>query len=159
MHADAPLDAALMVSMGRQRLIASVLMPSLESAGNGHNRTIRQDLGFATMGRMFDDFSAGVFKHELEIGLRRIIVFMLMLVASLANASVPLEATLEEMAQRADHILTGRVVGVDMVDARGTKITDREARTGPGLTNTIRLTVVVNKDVAFCHAAFRNSSG
>jgi len=39
-HADAPLDAAVMVSMGRQRLIASVLMPSLESAGNGQYRTV-----------------------------------------------------------------------------------------------------------------------
>lgn len=97
------------------------------------------------MVRMFDDFSAGVSNIELEIGLRRIIVFMLMLVASLANASLPLEATLEEMAQSADHILTGRVVGVDMIDARGAKITDREARTGPGLTNTIRLKVSVDE--------------
>ena len=77
--------------------------------------------------------------------MSRIIMFMLLLVASFANAGVPLQATLEEMAKSADHILAGRVIAVDMVDAEGAQISDRAARTGPGLTNTIRLLISVDK--------------
>lgn len=77
--------------------------------------------------------------------MKQILVLVAMLFASLANASLPLEATLEEMANGADHILTGRVIGVDMIDAKGVQITDREARTGPGLTNTIRLRISVDE--------------
>lgn len=53
--------------------------------------------------------------------------------------------TLEEMAQEADHILIGRVAGVDMVDGHGKPITDPEARTGPSLDNTIRLLIKVDE--------------
>jgi len=49
------------------------------------------------------------------------------------------------MAQRADHILVGRVTSVDMVDANGTGVTDPQARTGPGLKNVIRLLVAVDE--------------
>lgn len=83
--------------------------------------------------------------------MKRIVFLMVMVFASLAIASVPLEATLEEMAKSADHILAGRVIGVDMVDAKGAQITDREARTGPGLTNTIRLKISID-EVFFTNA-------
>lgn len=62
-----------------------------------------------------------------------------------ALASTPIRATLDQLASGADHILIGRVVGVDMVDSRCRVITDPEARTGPGLTNVIRLHISVDE--------------
>ena len=73
---------------------------------------------------------------------------MLVMLLSLpmwSAASVPLEATLEELATGADHILTGRVIGVDMVDKDGKIVKDPDAMTGPGLKNVIRLHVRVGK--------------
>jgi hypothetical protein len=49
------------------------------------------------------------------------------------------------MAEGADHILVGRVTGVDMVDGRGRPVTDEGARTGPGLDNTIRLLITADE--------------
>jgi len=60
-------------------------------------------------------------------------------------ASVPIPTNIEELAKGADHILVGHVVGVDMVDKRGRQIEDENARTGPGLENTIRLHIVVDE--------------
>jgi hypothetical protein len=67
------------------------------------------------------------------------------LVPAIAMAGFPFEATLEEMAQQADHILVGRVAGVDMVDGQGRPVKDPEARTGPSLDNTIRLLIQVDQ--------------
>ena len=77
--------------------------------------------------------------------MRRFLLFLAALVPAVVLAGFPFEATLEDMAQQSDHILIGRVVGVDMVDAKGTLITDEEARTGPGLSNTIRLRIHVDE--------------
>jgi hypothetical protein len=77
--------------------------------------------------------------------MRRILLFLVALVPAVAMAGFPFEATLEEMAQQADHILVGRVVGADMVDGQGKPIADPEARTGPGLDNTIRLLIQVDE--------------
>lgn len=60
-----------------------------------------------------------------------------------AIASIPLEASLSDLACGADHVLVGRVVEVDMVNAKGRLVRDKRARTGPGLKNTIRLHVEV----------------
>lgn len=49
------------------------------------------------------------------------------------------------MARESDHILIGRVTGVDMIDRQGAQVTDEGARTGPSLTNTIRLLITVDK--------------
>ena len=80
--------------------------------------------------------------------MRRVLLLLLALIPAFALAGLPFEATLEEMAQQADHILIGHVVGVDMVDGRGKLITDPKARTGPGLTNTIRLRIQVKEVLA-----------
>jgi hypothetical protein len=60
-----------------------------------------------------------------------------------AQASVPLDASLEELACGADHIFVGRVVGVDMVNLNGRQVRHPEAMTGPGMNRTIRLEVEV----------------
>jgi hypothetical protein len=77
--------------------------------------------------------------------MRRILLFLIALVPAIAMAGFPFEATLEEMAQQADHVLIGRVVGVDMVDGQGKPVADPKARTGPGLDNTIRLLIQVDQ--------------
>lgn len=77
--------------------------------------------------------------------MKRLLVIVALLVCVTANAGLPFEASLQEMAQEADHILVGRVTGVDMIDAKGEQVRDRNARTGPGLTNTIRLLVAVDE--------------
>ncbi|WP_457425289.1 hypothetical protein [Roseateles sp. P5_E7] len=77
--------------------------------------------------------------------MKRILMLIALLSSAVAQASLPLEATLEEMAQGADHILVGRVTGVDMVDANGAQVKDPEARTGPGSKNVIRLLVAVDE--------------
>ncbi|MBB3342724.1 hypothetical protein [Luteimonas sp. RC10] len=78
--------------------------------------------------------------------MRRVLIVLLAVFApSIGFAGLPFEATLEEMSQRADHILIGRVIGVDMIDEHGTPVLDRAARTGPGLTNTIRLVITVDE--------------
>lgn len=77
--------------------------------------------------------------------MKRLLMLLVFLFAVPAMATLPLTATLEEMALGADHILVARVTGVDMVDADGKQVIDRTAMTGPGLTNTIRLKVSVNK--------------
>ena len=81
----------------------------------------------------------------LEITLRLVACLMLLLAPSLGTTSVPLKASLEDLAKAADHIFIGRIVGVDMVDAKGQQVRDKAARTGPGLSNTIRLRVAVDK--------------
>jgi hypothetical protein len=77
--------------------------------------------------------------------MRRILLFFVALLPAIAMAGFPFEATLEEMAQGADHILVGRVTGVDMIDGSGKQITDLQQCTGPGLKNTIRLLITVDQ--------------
>ena len=76
--------------------------------------------------------------------MRRILLALLLTIPSIASAGFPFEATLEEMAKGADHVLIGRVTGVDMIDGAGNQVSDPEARTGPGLNNQIRLRVAVD---------------
>ena len=80
--------------------------------------------------------------------MRRVLLLLVALVPAIAMAGIPFEATLEEMSQQADHVLIGRVVGVDMVDDRGKPVVDPESRTGPGLNNTIRLLIRVDQVLA-----------
>jgi len=77
--------------------------------------------------------------------MRLILLLAILLFPNLAQAGFPNEATLAEMATRADHVLIGRVTGVDMIDAKGNQITDLDARTGPGLNNSIRLLIAVDE--------------
>ncbi|HKO88082.1 MAG TPA: hypothetical protein VJU83_06130 [Burkholderiales bacterium] len=77
--------------------------------------------------------------------MRRTLVMLVALLPVIALAGFPFQATLKEMAEGSDHILIGRVTGVDMIDSRGEEIADRQARTGPGLSNTIRLIITVDQ--------------
>jgi hypothetical protein len=71
------------------------------------------------------------------------LAILLVCLSTAAGASLPLQASLGDLACGADHIFVGRVVGVEMVDGRGRQVRDPDARTGPGLKNTIRLKVEV----------------
>jgi hypothetical protein len=53
---------------------------------------------------------------------------------------------LPDLVKAADHVLIGKVVNVDMVDAKGNPIVNNDARTGPGEGNVIRLHVVVEEN-------------
>ena len=76
--------------------------------------------------------------------MRRILLALVIAIPAIATAGLPFEASLEEMATSADHVLIGRVTGVDMIDGEGNAITDPEARTGPGLHHQIRLRIAVD---------------
>lgn len=54
------------------------------------------------------------------------------------------EISLPDLVKISEYILAGDVVNVRMVDKSGKEITDPEARTGPGLENTIYLDVMVD---------------
>jgi hypothetical protein len=71
------------------------------------------------------------------------LAILLLCLSTEAGASLPLQASLDDLVCGADHILVGRVVGVDMIDGHGRQVRDPDARTGPGLKNTIRLKVEV----------------
>lgn len=75
--------------------------------------------------------------------VREALAVALLVTSAVVSASHPLEASLQDLACGADHILVGRVVGVDMVNSIGMPIRDQNARTGPGLRNAIRLHVEV----------------
>ena len=79
--------------------------------------------------------------------LRQIFVCVVPWLISSAEASFPLEASLLDLACGADHVLVGRVIGVDMIDDKGRQISDRRAMTGPGLKSQIRLAVAVDEVV------------
>lgn len=76
--------------------------------------------------------------------MRGLLLSLLVLLPVTALAGVPFDATLAEMAIGADHILIGRVTGVDMIDGAGKPVTDPEARTVPGLQHQIRLRITVD---------------
>jgi hypothetical protein len=56
---------------------------------------------------------------------------------------MPIEVSLEELACRADHVLVGRVVGVELVNRKGRVL--KNGMTGPSLDNTIRLVIAVDE--------------
>src|SRR5690606_32859486 len=71
------------------------------------------------------------------------------LLATLASGramatSVP-PKPLAEMVAEADHVVVATVAVVDMVDGKGRPVLDRDARTGPGLDNQIRLHLAVSE--------------
>jgi len=77
----------------------------------------------------------------------RIFQFVLvMFMLSHAAFATKIDPTdLRVLVKRADYILTGEVVKVDMVDEKGNLVFDGAARTGPGLSNTIQLYVRLNR--------------
>lgn len=77
--------------------------------------------------------------------MRRILLSLIAILPLTAFCSPALQMTLSDMAAEADHVLVGRVVGVDMVDGNGSLVVDSDARTGPAMTNVIRLRVSVDE--------------
>jgi hypothetical protein len=87
----------------------------------------------------------------------RALTILFLAACSSAHASLPLEASLRDLACGADHVLVGRVVAVDMRNSRGRPVRNEEARTGPGLKNTIRLEVEVLEVIESTEAIFPSS--
>jgi len=79
--------------------------------------------------------------------MRGISLLIGVLFPALAFSSQPLQVSTEDLVNHSDHLLVGHVVGVDMIDGQGKKITDLDARTGPSSTNRIRLVVKVDEVV------------
>ena len=77
--------------------------------------------------------------------MKAIALLVMMCLPGLALATSVLPKPLEEMVREADHIVVAKIVSVDMVDGRGRPIHDREARTGPGLLNRMRLNLDVQE--------------
>jgi hypothetical protein len=77
-----------------------------------------------------------------------LIAVLMLLTSSVASASLPQQATLEQLAAGADHVFVANVIGVDMIDANGEAIVDPRAMTGPGGRNTIRLKMKIHEVVA-----------
>lgn len=77
--------------------------------------------------------------------------FFLLSLNVFATSVMPL--SLAELISSSDHVVIGKITKVDMVDAKGKQITNLEAKTGPGLHNTIRLNVTVQTNgVLFTNA-------
>ena len=89
--------------------------------------------------------------------LTRVFLIAFLAVSSAAEASLPLEASLRDLACGADHVFVGRVVGVDMINSRGRTVRNPEARTGPGEKNTIRLEIEVIERIDSTEAALPNT--
>ena len=68
-----------------------------------------------------------------------------LMLATVANATQVQERKLSALVKEADHVLGGKIIKVDMIDKDGNEIADEKARTGPGLSNTIRLHIKVDK--------------
>jgi hypothetical protein len=79
--------------------------------------------------------------------MKSLAAVLLWLFSAMALATIPLQASLEELASKADHIFSGHVTGVEMIDGQGKAVNDRNAKTGPGLQHTILL--IVKLDAVF----------
>lgn len=77
--------------------------------------------------------------------MRYALALLVGLYSVVAFATLPLQATLEQLASDSDHILAGHVIAVDMIGADGKETLDENAMTGPGLRNTIRLIIKVDE--------------
>ena len=77
--------------------------------------------------------------------MRMFLLCGLLSVSGLASATSVIPMPLEQMTQEADHVVVARVAAVDMIDGRGSPVTDPEARTGPGEGNRIRLHLAVEE--------------
>jgi len=88
------------------------------------------------------------FGEPLKRVMKPLLVSLLAIMPLLGMASIPLEATLGELVQGADHLVIGTVVDVDMVNERGSIVTNPERMTGPGSPERIRLHIRVDKVLA-----------
>ena len=74
----------------------------------------------------------------------RILTLFLLLTLPL-TASIPLQVSDKDLADKTDHLAKARVVGVIMRDGKGKEIKNPKAKTGPGLENVIYLKMIVDE--------------
>ncbi|WP_394541128.1 hypothetical protein PRJ39_11985 [Lysobacter enzymogenes] len=67
--------------------------------------------------------------------MKYVLAFAAALFAAPVWATSVAPKPLEELVREADHVVVATVASVGMVDGRGRALTDRAARTGPGLAN------------------------
>lgn len=78
---------------------------------------------------------------------KTVILFALALSVFIPSHATSIKPTaLTELVAKADYIVVGKVVKVDMVDANGHEIVDAMARTGPRSGKTIRYHVVIDRN-------------
>ena len=77
--------------------------------------------------------------------MKAIVLLVMMCLPGLAMATSVVPKPLAEMVREADQIVVAKIVSVDMVDGRGRPVHDREARTGPGLSNRMRFNLDVQE--------------
>jgi hypothetical protein len=77
--------------------------------------------------------------------MRKYVILIICLAANSVFASLPIKVSDEELIKKTDHILVGRIIGVDMIDANGKQITDPNSSTGPGIKSKIRLIITVDQ--------------
>ena len=77
--------------------------------------------------------------------MKAIVLLVMMCLPGLAMATSVVPKPLAEMVREADQIVVAKIVSVDMVDGRGRPVHDREARTGPGLSNKMRFNLEVQE--------------
>jgi hypothetical protein len=70
---------------------------------------------------------------------------LLLLLSTIALATLPPDVSQEKLLANTDHVLIGRLIRIDMVNGDGEEIMDPSARTGPGLRNTIRFHVAIDE--------------
>ncbi len=90
-----------------------------------------------------------VFKRldsNLTLSMKSFSAFALLALAFVSSAAATsyVVKPLKELVEMSDNIWGGTVVSVHMLNKDGRRVTNPNARTGPGLTNTIFLEVAVN---------------
>lgn len=77
--------------------------------------------------------------------MKTVLLLLAMCLPNLALATSVPPKPLKEMVREADHVLVAKIVSVDLADGDGRPLTDREAGTGPGSPNLMRLNLEVQE--------------
>lgn len=80
--------------------------------------------------------------------MKPLLIVLLLCFPCLAFATSVLPKPLDELVRESDHVVVATIIAVEMVDGHGDSVTDRDARTGPGLDNEMRFFLQV-KHVLF----------
>lgn len=75
-------------------------------------------------------------------------VLLACLASHSAGATIVDKRELPDLIKDADHVVVATITKVDMVDGKGNEVTDKQARTGPGLKNQIRLHLTVKETLS-----------